>query len=168
MKNVKNRSKFHKKWPFFAIILPWMVRYGSETSFLLIFSARDDLVKVSWTSDARKCQNQVTLLTLTSWVKGTSPFVGEVLPIWRLTFLGSSCNFQKFGFKKMMCIFFQLDGSSEPMIHHHQLYHNHQQYHGHPHYHLSLIIMVKVVLFHCKEETGNCLVGYWIAKHGNK
>ena len=49
-----------KKWPFFAIILPWMARYGSETSFLLIFSARDDLVKVSWKSDARKCQNQLT------------------------------------------------------------------------------------------------------------
>ena len=63
-----------KKWPFFAIILPWMASYGSETSFLLIFSARDDLVKVSWKSDARKCQNQVTLLTLTGWVKGTSPF----------------------------------------------------------------------------------------------
>ena len=27
---------------------------------LLIFSARDDLVKVSWKSDARKCQNQLT------------------------------------------------------------------------------------------------------------
>ena len=31
----------------FAIILPWMASYGSERSFLLIFSARDDLVKVS-------------------------------------------------------------------------------------------------------------------------
>ena len=49
-----------KKWLFFAIILPWMVRYGSKRSFLLIFSARDDLVKVSWKSDARKCQNQLT------------------------------------------------------------------------------------------------------------
>ena len=49
-----------KKWPFFAIFLPWMARYGSETSFLLIFSARDDLVEVSWKSDARKCQNQRT------------------------------------------------------------------------------------------------------------
>ena len=60
MKNVKNRSKFHKKWPTFAIILPWMASYGSETSFLLISSARDDLVKVSWKSDGWKCQNQVT------------------------------------------------------------------------------------------------------------
>ena len=49
-----------KKWLFFAIFLPWMARYGSETSFLLIFGARDDLVKVSWKSDARKCQNQLT------------------------------------------------------------------------------------------------------------
>ena len=37
-----------------------MASYGSETSLLLIFSARDDLVKVSWKLDARKCQNQVT------------------------------------------------------------------------------------------------------------
>ena len=35
-----------KKWPFFAIILPWMASYGSETSFLFLF-ARDDLAKVS-------------------------------------------------------------------------------------------------------------------------
>ena len=49
-----------KKWPFFAIILPWMASYGSETSCLIIFSAGDDLVKVSWKSDAWKCQKQVT------------------------------------------------------------------------------------------------------------
>ena len=64
-----------KKWPFFAIILPWMASYGSERSFLLIFSARDDLVKVSWKSVAGKCPNQVTPPSLTSWVKGTSSFV---------------------------------------------------------------------------------------------
>ena len=63
-----------KKWPFFAIILPWMTSYGPEISFLLVFSARDDLVKVSWKSDAQKCQNEVTPLTLTSWVKVPSPF----------------------------------------------------------------------------------------------
>ena len=45
---------------FFAIILPWLASYGPERSFLVIFSARDDLVKVSCKSDARKCQNQVT------------------------------------------------------------------------------------------------------------
>ena len=78
----RNRWKMSKagqnsmtKWPFFAIILPWMASYGSEISFLLVFSARDDLVKVSWKSDAQKCQNQVTPLTLTSWVKVPSPFV---------------------------------------------------------------------------------------------
>ena len=49
-----------KKWTFFAIILPWMASYESERSFLVIFSARDDLVKVSWKLDARKCQNQLT------------------------------------------------------------------------------------------------------------
>ena len=39
-----------------------MASYGSERSFLflLIFSAKDDPVKVSWKSDARRCQNQVT------------------------------------------------------------------------------------------------------------
>ena len=30
-----------RKWPFFAIILLWMASYGSEKSFLLIFSARE-------------------------------------------------------------------------------------------------------------------------------
>ena len=49
-----------KKWPFFAIILPWMASYGSERRFVLIFSARDDFGKVSWKMDARKCINQVT------------------------------------------------------------------------------------------------------------
>ena len=52
-------QKSMKKWLFFASILPWMARYGSEISLLLIFSARDDLVKVSWKSDAQKCQNQL-------------------------------------------------------------------------------------------------------------
>ena len=47
MKNVKNRSKFHEKWPIFAIILLCMASCGLETSFLLIFSAIDDPVKVS-------------------------------------------------------------------------------------------------------------------------
>ena len=37
-----------------------MARYGSIKSFLIIFSARDDLVKVSWKSDAGKCRNQQT------------------------------------------------------------------------------------------------------------
>ena len=45
MKNVKNRSKFHEKMAVFSIILPWMASYGSERSFLLMLSARDDLVK---------------------------------------------------------------------------------------------------------------------------
>ena len=73
-----------KKWPFLAIILSWMVSYGSETSFLHILSARDDLVKVSWKSDARKCQNKLPLLTLTSWVKGTSSFMGAFE--WKKTY----------------------------------------------------------------------------------
>ena len=52
-----------------------MASYGPERSFLLIFSARDHLVKVSWKSDTGKCQKQITLLSMTIWVKGTSPFV---------------------------------------------------------------------------------------------
>ena len=48
-----------KKWPFFAMNGKSWVR---KKSFLLIFSARDDLVIVSWKSDARKCLNQVTYL----------------------------------------------------------------------------------------------------------
>ena len=60
MKNVKNRSTFYDKMAYFAIILPWMANHGSERIFLLIFSARDDPVKVSWKSNAQKCQNQLT------------------------------------------------------------------------------------------------------------
>ena len=52
-----------------------MARYGSKRSFLLIFCARDDLVKVSLKSDARKCQSQVTPLTLTSSVKVPIPLL---------------------------------------------------------------------------------------------
>ena len=60
MKNVRNRSKFNEQVAVFAIILPWMASYGSERSFLLIFSAKDVLAKVSWNSNAGKCQNQPT------------------------------------------------------------------------------------------------------------
>ena len=49
-------------------------------------------------------------------------FLGTLLPIWRLTFLESSCNFRKFGYKRNDgCFFFRLDGSSGPMwaqLHH--------------------------------------------------
>ena len=91
---VQNRWKMSKagqnsmkKWPFFAIILPWIASYGSETSFLLILSARDDLVKLSGKSDARKCQNRVISLTLTSWVKAASPFVTKASgAIWWVNF----------------------------------------------------------------------------------
>ena len=47
LKNVENSWKFHEKWPFFAIILQWMASFWFKGSFLFIFSARDDLVKVS-------------------------------------------------------------------------------------------------------------------------
>ena len=73
MKNVKNRSKFHEKWPFFAIILPQMASYGSKTSFLLIFSAKDDLVKGENRMPG-SAKTNLPLLTLTSWVKEAPPF----------------------------------------------------------------------------------------------
>ena len=75
MKNVRNRSKFREKWPFFAIILPWMASFGSETILLLIFCARDDLVKFYENRMLGNAETNRPLLTLTSWVKGTSPFV---------------------------------------------------------------------------------------------
>ena len=72
-----------KKWPFFAIILPWMASYGSKTGFLLIFSVWVDLLKVSWKSYAWKCQNQVT-----------SPYFDQLSerhqPLWPLS---DFCNY---------------------------------------------------------------------------
>ena len=44
---MSNRSKFHENVAVFAIILPEMASEGAETSFLLTFIARYDLVKVS-------------------------------------------------------------------------------------------------------------------------
>ena len=55
MTNVKNRSKFHEKRLYFAIFLPWMASYGSETTFLLIFSARS-FMKIG----SSEVPNQVT------------------------------------------------------------------------------------------------------------
>ena len=43
-------------------------------------------------------------------------FLGHLLPILRLTFLESSCNFQQFGFKKMMGIFFDYTGLQDPCV----------------------------------------------------
>ena len=94
----------------FAIILPWMASYGSERSFLLIFSARGDLEKVSLRSDARKCQNQVTPFNLTNRVNVPSSFVcnnqemlskkssrfnrqsfpGSCVPLWKLSTITTS------------------------------------------------------------------------------
>ena len=42
-------------------------------------------------------------------------FLGPLLPILRLTFLETLCNFRQFGFKKNDGYFFRLDGSSGPM-----------------------------------------------------
>ena len=92
MKNVKNRSKSMNKWPFFPLSNHgWQVMGPKEVFFFLIFGARGDLVKVLWKSDARKCQNQVTLLTLTCWVKGTSPFTWTWIP--SLPHISTDCIF---------------------------------------------------------------------------
>ena len=50
----------------FAIFLPSMAGNESERTFLLMFSATDDLVKVSRKLDVEKGQNQDNPLTLTS------------------------------------------------------------------------------------------------------
>ena len=71
---MKNVQISMKKGPFLAIILPWMASYGSEISFLLIFSARDDLVKINENRMSGSAKNNLSLLTLNSWVKGASPF----------------------------------------------------------------------------------------------
>ena len=88
MKNAKNRSKLHEKMAVFCHFLAMKGNIWVWKSFLLIFSARDDLVKVSWKSKDRKCQNKDTLLSFTSWVKGTSPFDQFCLnPLFRFLFL---------------------------------------------------------------------------------
>ena len=68
-----------KKWPFFAIILPWMASCGSKRSVQVIFSARDDLVKVSWKSDAWKCQNQLTSLYFYQQSERSQPLCGTLI-----------------------------------------------------------------------------------------
>ena len=69
----------HLGWPFWSLFGSlWSVYkpaiFGHFWSKMDHYWARDDLVKLSWKSDAGKCQNQVTHLSLTNWVKGTSPF----------------------------------------------------------------------------------------------
>ena len=53
----------------FAIFLPWMSNHGSEGSFLLIFSGREDLVIVSWKSDARQKPTYPSSLWSAEWEK---------------------------------------------------------------------------------------------------
>ena len=57
----RSRAKFHEKWPFYRHYLAMNGKSWVRNSFLLIFSAGDGLVKVSWKSDARNCQTQLTL-----------------------------------------------------------------------------------------------------------
>ena len=85
-----------------------MASYGSERSFVLQFCARDDLV--FWKSDAWKCQNQVTLLTLTSWVKAAGPFVSclvikciKNVPKWKHLTLGCFVTMQCFWRMRRTC-----------------------------------------------------------------
>ena len=67
--NVPKWSKRDQNCQPKCFIWPWMASYGPKRCFLLTFSARDDLVKVPWKSDARNCQNQLTppLLWLAEW-----------------------------------------------------------------------------------------------------
>ena len=51
-----------KKLLFFCHFLLWIASYGPEGSFLLIFWARDDLVKVLWKWDTWKCQTNLPSL----------------------------------------------------------------------------------------------------------
>ena len=60
MKNAKKRSKLHEKIAVFCHFLDMNGKLWAQKKFLLIFSARDDLGKVSWKSDVGKCQNQIT------------------------------------------------------------------------------------------------------------
>ena len=58
-------------------------------ALLLILSARDDLVKVSLKSDARKCQNQVTLAKESDVIvpfKCTSVATVKAFIYWKIRF----------------------------------------------------------------------------------
>ena len=59
-----------------------MASYGSERSFLLIFYARDDLVKVSWKSNAGKCQNQVTPPYFDQLSESSQPLLPSLISYW--------------------------------------------------------------------------------------
>ena len=74
-------SKIHEKM---AIFCHYLAMNGSKRSFVLIFSARDDLVKVSWKSDAGKCRNQQT----PPYLDGLSERYQSLwwYPIWKLAF----------------------------------------------------------------------------------
>ena len=67
-----------------------MASYGWERSCLLIFSARDDLVKVSW--NLMEVPKPI-YLTLTSWVKGASPF--KNFSPWLISGFGWTTSFVK-------------------------------------------------------------------------
>ena len=68
--NMTTMNEKCKKWVniqwrnccFFCHFLLWMASYGPEGSFLLIFWARDDLVKVLWKWDTWKCQTNLPSL----------------------------------------------------------------------------------------------------------
>ena len=64
---IKRSKNSIKKWLFFAMFFPGMAGYGSKRSFLLIFSPRDDVVKVSRKSEVGKCQTKLPSLNLISW-----------------------------------------------------------------------------------------------------
>ena len=74
MRNVKSRSKSNEKNAFVWHFPAMNGKLWSEISFLSVFGARDDLIKVLWKRDAQRCQNGVTPLTLTPQWKVPAPF----------------------------------------------------------------------------------------------
>ena len=59
-----NMATFYEKCQNRSNSIQKIAVNGSEGSFLLIFSARDDLVKLSWKSDTWKCQHQLTRISI--------------------------------------------------------------------------------------------------------
>ena len=72
-----------KIWLFLPFYLPWMSCYGSARSCLLIFSARDDSVKVPWKSDVGKCRNQVTSSYFDQLSESTQPLWRQEVSGWQ-------------------------------------------------------------------------------------
>ena len=95
-----------KKWP-----------YGSKRSFLLIFSVIDDLVKVSWKSDAGKCRNQQAPPYFDQLSEGYQPlYWGLTLRTFREEQLAD--QFRYFNFSSYLVIFRPDQSKKDPVSMH--------------------------------------------------